>query len=314
MAPEELRGTLMKILLLGSSGQVGWELKRSLAPIGQVICTSRKPGADLLADLSDPKQLMNMIRAVQPNVIVNAAAYTDVDKAESDRDTARVVNAVSPSVIARQAAALGAWLIHYSTDYVFDGSGTEPRDEEADVRPLNVYGQTKLEGEVSVRESGCSFLIFRTSWVYGALGDNFAKTMLRLGCERETLSVVSDQVGAPTGAELLADVTAHALRAVRSEPSLKGIYHLAAAGETSWYGYAEFVLEWARRRGLPITVPGDGIQAIKSKEYPAAARRPLNSRLDTGKLCNVFDLVMPNWMLGVERMLIETVAGDSRSA
>lgn len=295
----------MKILLLGKNGQVGWELQRALAPLGELTaCDFDTPGA-LKADFSRPEILVPLIRAVAPDLIVNAAAHTAVDKAESEPDLARTLNATAPGVVAREAEARGALLVHYSTDYVFDGSGSQPRDEDAATGPLSVYGRTKLEGEQLIRESGCRHLILRTSWVYAARGGNFARTMLKLAAERDALKVIADQIGAPTGAELLADVTAHAARRVLDTPDLAGTYHCVAAGETSWFEYARFVIEWARARGQAIRVAPDAIQAIPTSAYPTPAQRPLNSRLSTTRLQETFALRMPHWRAGVERMLEE---------
>ena len=293
----------MKILLFGKGGQVGWELQRSLAPLGQLIALDFD-SAGLCGDFSNPAGLAETIRQLAPDVIVNAAAHTAVDKAESEPALARTINALAPGVLADEAQKLGAWLVHYSTDYVFNGSGDRPWLESDATAPLSVYGQTKLEGEQAVAR-GAKHLIFRTSWVYAARGANFAKTMLRLARERDQLKVISDQIGAPTGAELLADVTAHALRAVQTRPELAGLYHLAAGGETSWHGYAQFVVEHARRAGLPIRVNPEAIIAIPTRDYPTPAQRPLNSRLDTGKLQAAFGLSLPAWQSGVERMLAE---------
>ena len=293
----------MKLLLLGPDGQLGWELRRSLATVGELIVAGRSDGGDL----SVPDELAALVRRVQPDAIINAAAYTAVDKAESEPALAHAINAAAPGVLAREAAACGAWLLHYSSDYVFDGSGTQPRDELQPVSPLSVYGQTKLEGEALIQASGCRHLILRTSWVYAARGGNFARTMLRLAAERDKLSVVDDQIGAPTGADLLADISAHLLRAVQSRIDCSGIYHACAAGETSWCAYAQHVVEWARARGLPLKVPPGSIAAIPSSAYPTPALRPLNSRLDTRKLRDTFDLVLPGWQSGVERMLAEVL-------
>ncbi len=290
----------MTILLLGKGGQVGWELQRALAPLGQIVAHD----ADT-ADFSQPDQVAALVQAVRPDVIVNAAAHTAVDKAESEPELARVINATTPGAIAQAAAKLGALLVHYSTDYVFDGSGTAARDEAAVTGPLSVYGQTKLEGEQLIAESGCRHLIFRTSWVYAARGGNFAKTMLRLAAERDALNVINDQIGAPTGADLLADVTAHAIRIVRDRPELAGLYHLVAGGETSWFDYARFVIEWARANGVAIKVAPEAIQPIATSAYPTPAKRPLNSRLATAKLQQAFGLTLPHWQAGVQRMLIE---------
>lgn len=293
----------MKILLLGKNGQVGWELQRALAPLGELIALDRHGADGLCGDLADPAALAATVRKLSPDVIVNAAAYTAVDKAESDAALAHRINAEAVAILAREAAQLGAWLVHYSTDYVFDGSGSTPWREDAATGPLSVYGSTKLEGEEGIRASGCKHLIFRTSWVYAARGGNFAKTMLRLAAERERLTVIADQFGAPTGAELIADVTAQALRCAAREPALSGTYHLAAAGETSWHEYAGFAIETARRLGSTLKV-GE-IAAIPTSDYPTPATRPLNSRLDTARLRAAFGLTLPDWRRGVERMLQE---------
>ena len=295
----------MKILLLGCGGQVGWELQRSLAPLGAVTaCDFDSPGA-LKADFAQPESLRALVAQVQPALIVNAAAHTAVDKAESEPDLARAINATAPGVLAQEAARSGALLVHYSTDYVFDGSGHQPRAEDAATGPLSVYGRTKLEGEEAIRASNCRHLIFRTSWVYAARGGNFAKTMLRLAAERESLNVIADQIGAPTGAELLADVTAHAARHVRTEPALAGTYHCAAGGETSWHGYARFVIETAHAAGVALKCPAEAVKPIPTSAYPTPAARPLNSRLSTAKLQQAFGFTLPPWQAGVRRMLAE---------
>ena len=295
----------MNILLLGCNGQVGWELQRALAPLGTLTACDFDSTGELKADFSRPESLAPLVQRLRPQVIVNAAAHTAVDKAESEPDLARALNATAPGVLAREAAALGALIVHYSTDYVFDGSGTAPRTEDAPTGPLSVYGRTKLEGEELVRQSGARHLILRTSWVYAARGGNFAKTMLRLAAERESLNVISDQIGAPTGAELLADVTAHAIRALERGPTLQGTYHCVAGGETSWFDYARFVIEWAREHGHPIKVAPDAIRPIPTSAYPTPAQRPLNSRLDTSRLRQAFGLELPGWERAVERMLRE---------
>jgi dTDP-4-dehydrorhamnose reductase len=294
----------VKILLFGKNGQVGWELQRSLAPLGQLIALDAD-SRELCGDFTDPDGIAQTVRTVAPDVIVNAAAHTAVDKAESEPELVRSINALAPAALAQQAKHLNAWLIHYSTDYVFDGSGGQPWLETDPTAPLNVYGATKLEGEQLIRQSGCRHLIFRTSWVYGARGGNFAKTMLRLAQERDKLTVINDQTGAPTGADLLADITAHAMRTARQRPEVSGLYHLAAGGETSWHGYASFVLDFAQRAGIPLkTVPG-AIQPVPTSAFPTPARRPHNSRLNTQKLQRTFDLSLPLWQTGVERMLTE---------
>lgn len=295
----------MNILLLGKNGQVGWELQRSLGILGRVTaCDFDSPG-DLRADFSDPESLALLVQRVQPDAIINAAAHTAVDKAEAEQERAHQINAVGPGVLAREAAAINATLIHYSTDYVFDGSGTSPRDETAAPGPLSVYGQTKFEGEELVRESGCRHVILRTSWVYAARGSNFIKTILRLAGERDELNVIDDQFGAPTGAELLADVTGVVLRRLQTDPGVAGTYNCVAAGETTWHGFATLVIEWARRHGHPVRVAAERIRPVPTSAYPTPARRPFNSRLDTTKLRRTFDLELPSWQIGVERMLRE---------
>ena len=295
----------MKILLLGKNGQVGWELQRSLSALGELVALDRHGAAGLSGDLSQPDALAATVRAVRPDVIVNAAAHTAVDKAESEPELATLLNATAPGVLAREAAALGAWLIHYSTDYVFDGSGDQPRTEQATTAPLSVYGRTKLEGEEQIRQSGCRHLVFRTSWVYGARGGNFAKTMLRLAAERDRLTVIGDQIGAPTGADLIADVTAHALRDAARRDDVGGTYHLVAGGETSWHGYACHVIEWARARGRPVKVAPEAIERVPTTAFPTPAARPRNSRLATQKLQQTFGLALPAWQVGVDRLLAE---------
>lgn len=258
----------------------------------------------LCGDLADPAGIAATVSALAPDVVVNAAAYTAVDKAESEPDLARAINALGPGALAKAAKACGALLVHYSTDYVFDGSGSEPWREDDRTGPLSVYGRTKLEGEQAIADTGCRHLVFRTSWVYGARGGNFAKTMLRLARERDSLSVIEDQIGAPTGADLIADVTAHAIVGAQAGGA-SGIYHLAAAGETSWWGYARYVLERACAAGLELKTPPDAVAAIPSSAYKVAAQRPLNSRLDTSRLRAAFGLSLPPWQHGVARMLTE---------
>jgi dTDP-4-dehydrorhamnose reductase len=294
----------VKILLFGKSGQVGWELQRSLAPLGEIVAPD-SGSTDLCGNFTDLAGIAATVRAVAPDVIVNAAAHTAVDKAESEPELVRTINASAPGVLAQEAKNIGAWLVHYSTDYVFDGSGDRPWRETDAAAPLSVYGATKLESEQLIGQSGCKHLIFRTSWVYGVRGGNFARTMLRLAAERDSLSVIDDQIGAPTGADLLADVTAHAIRAARQQPGRAGLYHLVAGGETSWHGYAGFVLDFAMRAGVQLKVKPEGIKAVSTAEFRAAAKRPLNSRLDCGKLQKAFDLQLPQWQAGVERMLTE---------
>jgi dTDP-4-dehydrorhamnose reductase len=294
----------LKILLFGKSGQVGWELQRSLAPLGEVIALDFD-SRELCGDFTNLEGMAATIRAVTPDVIVNAAAHTAVDKAESEPEQARTINALAPGVLAREAGKIGATLVHYSTDYVFDGHGERSWTETDTTNPLSVYGTTKLEGEQLIRQSGCRHLIFRTSWVYAARGGNFAKTMLKLAQERDSLKVIDDQIGAPTGADLLADITAHAILALARQPELSGSYHLAANGETSWHGYAGFVLDFARRAGVQLKVAQEALHAVPTSAFPTPARRPLNSRLNTGKFRHAFALELPAWEHGVTRMLTE---------
>ncbi len=297
----------MKILLLGRGGQVGWELQRSLSVLGEVVALDSDAAHNpqgLCADFTDLAGLAETVRQVQPDVIVNAAAHTAVDKAQSEPELARLINALAPGVLAQEATKIGAWLVHFSTDYVFDGSGTRAWCETDTTAPLSVYGQTKWEGEQSVALNP-KHLILRTSWVYAARGANFAKTMLRLATERDSLSVIDDQIGAPTSAELLADVTAHALRAAWTDPALAGLYHCVADGETSWHGYARFVLSQAQALGQTLKAGPEQVNATATANYPTPAQRPLNSRLDTTKLKTSFGLTLPPWQQGVARMLTE---------
>ncbi|MGL4435430.1 MAG: dTDP-4-dehydrorhamnose reductase [Giesbergeria sp.] len=294
----------MNILLLGKSGQVGWELQRSLSVLGQVTALDFDSQAHC-GDFANPEGVRDTVRQLRPQVIVNAAAHTAVDKAESEPEFARLLNATTPGLVAEEAARLGAWLVHYSTDYVFDGSGTRPWVETDTPAPLSVYGSTKLEGEQRIQQSGCQHLILRTSWVYAARGGNFAKTMLRLGQERERLTVIDDQWGAPTGADLLADVTAHAIRHLQAQPQDGGLYHCVAAGETTWHSYAKFVLEHASKAQAAIKIIAKEIAPVPTSAFPTPATRPHNSRLDTARLQTTFGLQLPHWQTGVARMLAE---------
>jgi dTDP-4-dehydrorhamnose reductase len=296
----------MKILLLGKNGQVGWELQRSLAPLAELIALDRHSTVHC-GDLLRPEALAQTVRDVRPDVIVNAAAHTAVDKAESEPDVARTLNADAPAALARAAAEVGACLVHYSTDYVFNGQGDRAWSEGDATGPLSVYGQTKLEGEQAIAASGCQHLIFRTSWVYAARGGNFARTMLRLAQERERLTVIDDQHGAPTGADLIADVSAHAIRLVLNTPDarLSGIYHLVASGETSWHGYASHVIAQARQLKPDLAWKVSEIAPVPTSVFPTPARRPLNSRLNTQRLQDRFGLVLPAWQQGVDRLLSE---------
>jgi dTDP-4-dehydrorhamnose reductase len=294
----------MQILLFGKSGQVGWELQRSLAPLGELIALD-VDSRQQCGDFARPHDIVKTVRAIAPDVIVNAAAYTAVDKAESEPELARTINALAPGILAREARKLGSWLIHYSTDYVFDGSGSKPWVETDPPGPLSVYGSTKLEGEKAIRDSGCHHLTFRTSWVYAVRGGNFARTMLRLAQERDRLTVIDDQIGAPTGADLLADVTAHAIRMALQQPELSGLYHLVAGGETSWHGYACYVLKLARQAGIEFKVAAESVIPVPTSAFPLPARRPLNSRLDARKLQTAFNVHLPLWQVGVARMIAE---------
>jgi len=293
----------MKILLLGKDGQLGWELQRSLSPLCELIALGRS-GPEAV-DFTSLSALEARVRAVAPDVIVNAAAYTAVDRAEFEKREAYLINAEAPGVLAHVARDLGSYLVHYSTDYVFDGSGSDPRREDAKTGPLNYYGETKLIGEKNISASRCKYLIFRTSWVYATRGENFAKTILRLANERDRLQIINDQIGTPTGADLLADVTAHALRTAISNNSLLGTYHVTAAGETSWYDYARHVLSIARAAGVSLKVSDSEVVAVSSSDFTSAAARPANSRLDTRKLQERFNMYLPEWQFGVNRMLAE---------
>ena len=296
----------MKILLLGKNGQVGWELQRSLAPLGEVLALDRH-STTYCGDLSKPEELAKTVLAYKPDYIVNAAAHTAVDKAESEPELAKALNVDAPAALAKAAAQVGSWLVHYSTDYVFDGSGTHARQEGEGTGPLSVYGQTKLDGEKAIVASGCKYLIFRTSWVYAARGGNFAKTMMRLAQERDKLTVINDQHGAPTGADLIADVTAHAMRRLLGTQNilLGGVYHLVASGETTWHGYASHVIARAKMMKPGLDWKVTHIAAVPTSAFLTPAMRPLNSRLCTNKLQQDFGLALPHWSQGVDRMLAE---------
>lgn len=298
----------MKLLLLGKDGQVGWELQRALQPLGEVVALGRGGNEMHCGDLGNAMGLRQTVRSLKPDVIVNAAAYNAVDKAEEEPELARLINAVAPAILAEESARLGSVLIHYSTDYVFDGSGDHPWSEADQARPLSTYGHSKREGEAAILESGCRHLIFRTSWVYGGHGQNFIKTMLRLGRKRDVLNVIDDQIGVPTGAELLADVTSLALRSMLLNSSLGGLYHLVPAGETSWYGYARFIFEQASELGETLKLKT--LNPIPTAGYPLPAARPKNSRLSTEKLREAFALQLPQWQLGVTRMLTEWLGNN----
>jgi dTDP-4-dehydrorhamnose reductase len=292
---------MMRILLTGKHGQVGFELQRALSLLGEV-CAVDQPDCDL----TNVSAIRELVRSFRPNVIVNPAAYTAVDKAESEPELAHAVNAVAPRVLGEEAATLGAWVVHYSTDYVFDGTKPGAYGEEDLTSPLGVYGRTKRNGEIALMESEARHLILRTSWVVGAHGSNFAKTILRLAHEREHLQVVADQYGAPTSAALLADVTAQLVRQVQREGGDSfpfGLYHAVAHGETNWCDYARFVVSEALAAHRPLKLTPDAIRAIPSSEFPTAATRPANSRLDARKLRRTFDLELPDWQSGVRHIL-----------
>ncbi len=294
----------MKILLFGKNGQVGWELQRSLSSIGEgELVALDVNDQELCGDFTHQEGIIQTIQTVSPNVIINAAAYTAVDKAESEPELARTINALAPEILAKESRKLGAWLVHYSTDYVFEGNGTKPWRETDPTVPLNVYGLTKLEGEKAILNSGCQHLIFRTSWVYSAHGSNFVKTMIHLAQNQDHLSIIDDQIGSPTGADLLADVTVHSIRAAIKKPQVSGLYHLTAKGEVSWYGYAKFIFNIARQAGIKIKVAPKNVFPTTTDEVSQPARRPKNSRLDTKKIESTFNLILPLWQTGVTSML-----------
>lgn len=292
----------MNILLFGKTGQVGWELQRALAPLGHITALDVH-SEDYCGNFSNPDGVAETVRRIKPDVIVNAAAHTAVDKAESEPELAQLLNATSVAAIAKEAARIGAWVVHYSTDYVFPGNGEKAWKESDEPYPQNVYGRSKLAGEKALQAHCANHLIFRTSWVYALKGNNFAKTMLNLAKDRDELSIISDQIGAPTGAELLADCTAHALRIAMQRPETAGVYHLAASGATTWYDYAKFVFSEAENAGVMLSVKK--INPIPTSSYPTPACRPKNSRLDTTKFHQTFGLVLPPWNIGVKRMLAE---------
>jgi dTDP-4-dehydrorhamnose reductase len=290
----------VKILITGANGQVGWELARAAQPLGEVIALDRSG-----ADLADSEGLRRLVRRLRPDVILNAAAYTAVDKAEDDQAAALLINGEAPGVLAQEAFALDALLVHYSTDYVFDGAAQQPYVESDPTGPVSVYGRSKLMGEQAIAAAGGRWLVFRTSWVYAPRGGNFPRTMLRLACERDALKVVADQFGAPTGARLIADITAQALARVSAESAQgrfeSGIYHLTASGGTSWHGLACAVIEGARKRGWPIKAAT--IDGIPADQYPTRARRPFNSRMSTAALAARFGVTLPPWEQGIELLL-----------
>lgn len=294
----------MKILLLGKNGQLGWELQRSLAPLGELLALDRHQ-----ADLSQPETLRVIIEKFKPNWIVNAAAYTDVDKAEIEQDLAFRINAEAVAVLAEEAVKIGAWLIHYSTDYVYDGKKIAEYIETDVVNPLSVYGKTKLAGEQLIQKSNCNYLIFRTSWVFATRGHNFVKTILHLARKQTELKIVADQFGAPTSAELLADITGHCITQINSNPinTLTGIYHLVSSGEATWHTYAKYVINKGAGLGLDLLIDSDNVFPITTEEYPLPAKRPKNSRLSTEKLTSTFNVTLPHWTTYVDRMMNETL-------
>lgn len=293
----------MKILLLGANGQVGHELRRSLAPLGEIVCATRNgqlsdAGRCEVGDFDQPRSLAMLVERIAPDVVANAAAYTAVDRAENDREAAFHANAEAPAMLARACAERDALLVHYSTDYVFDGTGTRPYREDDPTAPLGVYGESKLAGERAIRDSDCRHLIFRTAWVYATHGKNFMLTMLRLARERDELRVVADQVGTPTPAALIADVTA----AVLAQPFRdSGIWHLTATGRTSWHGFAEAIVDEAHACGLierkPVVTP------IATTDYPTPAHRPAYSCLDTSKLVHDFAIDPPDWRQALSQVM-----------
>ena len=290
----------MKLLLTGKNGQVGFELQRALAPLGEIVAVDLAE-----CDLSRPEAIRQLVRDVRPDVIVNPAAYTAVDKAETERARAAAVNAVAPGIFGEEAARLGAFVIHYSTDYVFDGTKQGAYVEDDATNPQSVYGLTKRDGELALQAANPRHLILRTSWVVGAHGGNFAKTMLRLAADRDSLAVVADQWGAPTSAALLADIAAHLVRQQRSNPEAfpYGTYHCVAGGETNWCDYARFVIGEAIKAGKPLKVQPEAIKPITTSDYPTPAKRPANSRLDTRKFRDTFGLELPHWQAGLDHIL-----------
>ena len=296
-----IRGQAIRILLTGRDGQVGFELQRALAPLADLVAVGREE-----CDLANPDSIRALMQQVQPKIIVNAAAYTAVDKAESDQPNATAINSMAPAILGEEAKRLGAMVIHYSTDYVFDGNKTAAYFEDDDVNPLSVYGQTKYEGERALQCSGAKYLLLRTSWVTGAHGRNFTKTILRLASSRDQLKVVADQFGAPTSAALLADTTAHLISRYLRDAEIDfpfGLYHLTAGGQTSWHEYASFIINEATALGSILRVKSENILPINTAEYPTPARRPPNSLLDTTHFRATFGLSLPLWQKGVRHII-----------
>jgi dTDP-4-dehydrorhamnose reductase len=299
----------MKILLLGCQGQVGWELQRSLSPLGHLIACDRHQ-----VNLETPSEVVSFVKATHPHVIVNAAAYTNVEKAETDIEKATLINVTSVDALAQVSQEIGAYLVHYSTDYVFNGQKRDPYEEDDATDPLGIYGKTKCQGEQTIFQRGGDSLIFRTSWAYAARRHNFIKTLLSLAQEREELRVVSDQWGAPTSAELIADITAHALKYRWYHQRQKGpaLYHLAAKGVTNWCDYARFILEISENLGYRNKLSPGNIVPVRTSEYPTSVLRPSNSQLSTRKLERDFNLTMPNWQENVVRTIVEILSTHSK--
>jgi dTDP-4-dehydrorhamnose reductase len=292
----------MKILVTGCNGQVGFELARTLLPLGEIFAFSREQ-----FDLTNLENCRATIQEIKPDVIINAAAYTAVDKAETERKTVFLINEKAVAVLAEEAKKLNALLIHYSTDYIFDGTKDAPYNEGDETNPLNVYGESKLAGEKAIQQSGVDYLILRTTWVFASRGQNFVKSILRLAAEREELNIVADQIGAPTSARFIAETTAHILRQTQQERNAKtftsAIYNLTNSGETSWHGFAEKIVELAKQQNIELK--NRIINPIPTSAYPTPAKRPLNSRLSTQKLTQHFNLKMPSWETVLERCLAE---------
>ena len=293
---------MKRILLLGANGQLGTELRRSLVPLGEIVAATLSGRIDdaecEAADFADPQSLQPLVERVAPDIVVNAAAHTAVDRAEQERDLAFAINAEAPGVLARACAARGARLVHYSTDYVFDGRGTRPYREDDPTSPLGVYGHSKRAGELAVLGGSARHLLFRTAWVYAAHSHNFLRTMLRVGAERDELRVVADQVGTPTPAALIADVTA---RALQGDPERSGVWHLTPTGQTSWHGFAEAIFEGAVARGLLARRPK--VEAITTADFPTPATRPAYSVLDCTALQRDFGIQLPDWREGLAQTL-----------
>ena len=301
----------MKLLILGKNGQVGWELQRALQPLGEVLALDRYQDAktQYCGDIVNFDAIARVITQFRPNIVVNATAYTAVDQAETDLEQADLINHLAVKHLAEQCKIMNALLIHYSTDYVFDGQGQIAWQETDEKAPQKAYGHTKLAGEIALEQSKVKFINFRTSWVYSTHGNNFIKTMLKLAKSKDELNIIADQIGVPTGAALIADVTAQVIRYYDFNPDqhhdLHGHYHLAPQGETSWYDYAQFIFEKARQKGIELQIKQ--VEAIPTTAYPTPAKRPLNSRLNTQKLQQTFYIHLPEWQQGVEHAIAEMI-------